>query len=528
MSNPWKNYLQNFRDNLPTGVTYREDIARYVFNDKRFILPNDALRYKNYLEKLGFVSDLFSPLSLFASGEQGVWYDPSDLSTMFTDTAGTTPATVGSAVGLLLDKSQGLELGPELVTKAGVGEASDWDGLTEEVFIAENNRVTINISENRWTALIGFGTLKAGKSYEIKVSISVADAGSFNIQTVNTSQNAIISPLSISDIPVAVGVHSYIASNLSADGYLRIRSNIGSTFTIDNISIRELAGNHATQATAAQRPTYQTTPDRLVYDGVDDNTVTDFGAAFAGDVFQGTVNGILHYAISTAGTWQNPISPPFRPDDGTVTTTIAREGSLPAGDVAKVKTYLQEETGSGADFAGVTDMSDWFRDRTDVTTIYSGNWDTSSVTSFSNFALDCSNLTALDVSNWDTSSVTSFNRFAVRCSSLTTLDVSNWDTSSVTDFAFFAFGCSSLTTVTVNGGTGNPFADSPCTNYSSAFSGTNLTQASIDDILVAVESAGTSGGTFVQSGGSAPSATGEAAVTALRGRGWTVTVTGGF
>ena len=54
MSNPWKDYLQNFRDNLPAGVTYREDIARYVFNDKRFILPNDVVRYKNYLEKLGF------------------------------------------------------------------------------------------------------------------------------------------------------------------------------------------------------------------------------------------------------------------------------------------------------------------------------------------------------------------------------------------------------------------------------------------------------------------------------------------
>ena len=54
MSNPWKDYLQNFRDNLPTSVTYREDIVRYVFNDKRFILPNDVVRYKNYLEKLGF------------------------------------------------------------------------------------------------------------------------------------------------------------------------------------------------------------------------------------------------------------------------------------------------------------------------------------------------------------------------------------------------------------------------------------------------------------------------------------------
>jgi hypothetical protein len=47
----------------------------------------------------------FSPAVLFALAEPGVWYDPSDLTTMFTDTAGTTPATVGSAVALLLDKS---------------------------------------------------------------------------------------------------------------------------------------------------------------------------------------------------------------------------------------------------------------------------------------------------------------------------------------------------------------------------------------------------------------------------------------
>jgi hypothetical protein len=98
----------------------------------------------------------------------------------------------------------------------------------------------------------------------------------------------------------------------------------------------------------------------------------------------------------------------------------------------------------------------------------------------------------------------------------------------VTNFGSFAQGCTNLTTVTVTGGTGNPFADSPCTNYTNAFLNTNLTQGSIDDILVAIESAGTSSGTFTQSGGSAPSATGEAAVTALRGRGWTVTVTGGF
>lgn len=44
--------------------------------------------------------------SLFASGEQGVWYDPSDLTTMFQDAAGTTPVTgVEQPVGRILDKS---------------------------------------------------------------------------------------------------------------------------------------------------------------------------------------------------------------------------------------------------------------------------------------------------------------------------------------------------------------------------------------------------------------------------------------
>jgi hypothetical protein len=48
----------------------------------------------------------FSPLSLFASGEQGVWYDPGDLSTLFQDSAGTTPVTaVDQPVGLMRDKS---------------------------------------------------------------------------------------------------------------------------------------------------------------------------------------------------------------------------------------------------------------------------------------------------------------------------------------------------------------------------------------------------------------------------------------
>ena len=53
-----------------------------------------------------YFNGLFNPLNLFSAGEQGVWFDPSDLSTMFQDSAGTTPVTaVEQPVGRILDKS---------------------------------------------------------------------------------------------------------------------------------------------------------------------------------------------------------------------------------------------------------------------------------------------------------------------------------------------------------------------------------------------------------------------------------------
>jgi len=54
----------------------------------------------------GIVRSVFSVVSLFKDGQQGVWYDPSDLTTLFQDSAGTTPVTAdGQPVGLMLDKS---------------------------------------------------------------------------------------------------------------------------------------------------------------------------------------------------------------------------------------------------------------------------------------------------------------------------------------------------------------------------------------------------------------------------------------
>jgi len=50
--------------------------------------------------------DVFGPASLFSSGAQGAWYDPSDFSTLFQDSAGSTPVTaVEQPVRLMRDRS---------------------------------------------------------------------------------------------------------------------------------------------------------------------------------------------------------------------------------------------------------------------------------------------------------------------------------------------------------------------------------------------------------------------------------------
>jgi hypothetical protein len=100
-------------------------------------------RQFNFLRALNFkgtVSDMLYawattplPVKLFELNEQGVWFDP-DPTTTFTDTAGTTPAQVGQAVALLLDKSQQqtFEARRNLLVRTEEFDVSPWavDGTT--------------------------------------------------------------------------------------------------------------------------------------------------------------------------------------------------------------------------------------------------------------------------------------------------------------------------------------------------------------------------------------------------------------
>lgn len=105
--------------------------------------------------------------ALFALGEEGAWYDPSDSSTVWQDAAGTTPAGVGDPVGRIDDKSgngnhatQSTSAArPVLQTSGGLWYL-DFDGVDDRMvatFAATVNRpADIAIAWNRDVTASGY------------------------------------------------------------------------------------------------------------------------------------------------------------------------------------------------------------------------------------------------------------------------------------------------------------------------------------------------------------------------------------
>ena len=203
----------------------------------------------------------FSPLSLFAASEPGAWYDPSDLSTMFQDTAGTTPVTAaGQTVGLVLDKSKGLVLGPELVTNGdfssgfGTGWTNASAGTGTATITSGRLQITTTDTSNRGGATQSFATI-IGRFYSVVWTAGGASIGNGQFR-VGTSSLA-------GDIGIYVASAQRVVFVATATTtFVSMTTNAAATTDLffDNISVKELPGNHATQATAASRPIYGIEP----------------------------------------------------------------------------------------------------------------------------------------------------------------------------------------------------------------------------------------------------------------------------
>ncbi|WP_352309096.1 hypothetical protein [Psychrobacter sp. W2-37-MNA-CIBAN-0211] len=273
---------------------------------------------------------------------------------------------------------------------------------------------------------------------------------------------------------------------------------------------------HATQPISARRPTYEQAPDRLQLDKADDELVINMPSKFVGTMVLATTIGTASYGVSIpAGDFK--LGSRYFPSDDIV-GVLLRDGALTDSEQENTEGYFVEN-GAVADFSAVTDFGSFWFVQAHLTSF--PLIDTSSATNFYNAWNSCSSLTSFPLI--DTSSATNFSRAWSYCSSLTSFPL--LDMSSVESFYKAWFACTSLTDLPAHA-----FDNVKSGRFNSTFMQTNLNQESIDGILVSLVASGIADGArqFDQSGGSAPSATGNQAIDTLRARGWAISVTGGY
>jgi hypothetical protein len=195
--------------------------------------------------------------ALFSDGQQGFWYDSQDLSTLFQDSAGTTPCTmpgqgVAMPVGLQLDKRLGLVLGSELVTNGDFATDTWWSkggGCTIDGGFGVASSAA---NTSGWYRLL---LTTVGKYYEITFTVVSCSSGGFAASFFTTNRSATYS---------TPGTYKV---RLLADGttFGIITVGASTTGTIDNVSLKEVSGNHRFQTGSTSRAQLSARVNQLLY-----------------------------------------------------------------------------------------------------------------------------------------------------------------------------------------------------------------------------------------------------------------------
>ena len=250
--------------------------------------------------------------------------------------------------------------------------------------------------------------------------------------------------------------------------------------------------NNAPQSVSAAKSTYRASPDRLSLDKVDDALIITVPAGgWAGTMVLATDKGTASYGISIPAGAYN-LGGQFFPGNAIV-GAVFRDGAMTDKEKADTES-LFVGNGATASYGALASVDSFWRQRSEI--VVFPPIDTASC---ENYGFSWRGCSFEDFPLINTSSGVRFSSSWRDCGNLVNFQANAFDN--------------------IKGG-----------DFSNAFVNTNLSEASIDGILVSLVTSGIAAGTrlFDQSGGSAPSSTGEAAIDTLRSRGWTVTVTGGY
>ena len=221
--------------------------------------------------------------ALFANSELGFWYDPNDLSTMFQDSAGTTPVTaVVQPLGLVLDKSKGLVLGSELVINGDFSNGTlGWTAYKCSQSVSnKENTITTTTTVASYPNTAKTISCVIGKTYLVTGTVRKI-SGAASVGLVLNGINAVYTN-SASNVNLRFIFTATLTTHTLSLVINSGSSVIGDSAAFSNISIKELPGNHAYQSTSSYRPLLQASPQRIAFDGIDDKLTTTLPAQLTG------------------------------------------------------------------------------------------------------------------------------------------------------------------------------------------------------------------------------------------------------
>ena len=306
----------------------------------------------------------FNPLTYFLySGIDGAWFDPEDISTMFQDSAGTTPVTaLEQPVGLWLDKSKGMGLGPEIVTNGDFSNGiTGWIGVGGSISAVDGKAVLTTDGSLSFPQIYqNISTIPVGIPLRISWSVSNnTTTRQFKALIFNTTDSVIV--YDSGSVNTSGDFTSIWVAGASLNKSYRLiviaNSSVsaGLSATFDNISVRELKGNHATQSITASRPTLSARYNQLLNSAtLSTQSVTTVAAQYTlsftgtGSVtLSGTATGTL------AGTGaNNRVSLSFTPTAGTLTLTVTGSVTLTMLALGTMTTYQAITTATSYDSVG--------------------------------------------------------------------------------------------------------------------------------------------------------------------------------
>lgn len=296
-------------DCLVTVATHNLGIVKYASNSAR------SFKTTGYQVSR---SGIALPYQYITDGGSGDFLREFPFAGLYQDHVGQVPVTnVEQPVGMALDMRHGGRRGDEMNTDVGFNNPAAWNVAGQSPGWSVANGVaacTATASGNRWVALTGVN-LTVGKWYEVYADILVTSGGCLPDITANY-------PIFVTK--TTLRAHWILQATSPTLQFLANGAFVGS---IDNVSFREVLGNHALQPTTGDRP-----------------------------VMTGRLNWLLNSELVSDGVWaksgNGTGSAPVITDnfgvapDGTTTATrvqFALNGGTTAGDQSRL---LQSITGA--------------------------------------------------------------------------------------------------------------------------------------------------------------------------------------